>query len=371
MMNFLNIIHQKNHSNINDYNIDKSIFLLIMSHTETAKIPGLTVAGANTELIKYTPAADAEYIQLGKCKSINTVPATPDGKPTPALITKTALELANIAMLAIDSGAIIKPKIPHININSPHGKNIAVERAVEIQDVISNYEMGKMIGAQISRNEDLIIIGESIPGGTTTALGVLSALGIDAFNKVSSSMSNNPHELKNNIVKKSLNKNNIKIGEYHNDPFNAISYLGDPMMPTICGIVEEVVHNNKKIMLAGGTQMCAIVALLKALEIKLDNNKICIGTTSYVINDKSSDLIGLMSQISSDVPIIYADLGLRNSKKEGLRAYANGFVKEGAGAGGATIAAKLKNDKITIENFMEKVEEKYQETIEKPMNLKK
>ncbi|HEY6535090.1 MAG TPA: TIGR00303 family protein [Candidatus Nitrosocosmicus sp.] len=370
MMDFLNIVQSKNIIDINDFKTDKSIFLLAMSNTETAKIPGLTVAGANTELIKYTPAADAEYIQFGRCKSIDAIPATPDGKPTPALITKTALELANIPMLAIDAGAIVKPKIPHFNINSPSGKNIAIERALDIKDVISNYEMGKMIGTHISRKDDLIVIGESIPGGTTTALGVLSVLGINAFNKVSSSMSNNPHELKNNIIKKSLVRNSIKIGEYHNDPFNAISYMGDPMMPTICGLVEEIIYNNKKIILAGGTQMCAIVALLKALKIKL-NNKLCIGTTSYVINDKSSNLIDLMNQISYDVPILYADLGLQNSKKNGLKAYSDGFVKEGAGAGGATIAAKLKNDEITSNSFLKKIDEKYQETIENPMIMKK
>ena len=369
-MNFLNIVQSKNNIDIDDFKTDKSIFLLAMSNTETAKIPGLTVAGANTELIKYTPAADAEYIQFGRCKSIDAIPATPDGKPTPALITKTALELANIPMLAIDAGAIVKPKMPHFNINSPSGKNIAIERALEIKDVISNYEMGKIIGTHISRKDDLIVIGESIPGGTTTALGVLSVLGINAFNKVSSSMSNNPHELKNNIIKKSLIRNSIKIGEYHNDPFNAISYMGDPMMPTICGVVEEIIYNNKKIILAGGTQMCAIVALLKALKIKL-NNKLCIGTTSYVINDKSSNLIDLMNQISPDVPILYADLGLQNSKKNGLKAYADGFVKEGAGAGGATIAAKLKNDEITSNSFLKKIDEKYQETIENPMIMKK
>ena len=43
---------------------------------------------------------------------------------------------------------------------------------------------------------DLIVVGESIPGGTTTALAVLRALGIDARFKVSSSMPENPHNLK-------------------------------------------------------------------------------------------------------------------------------------------------------------------------------
>ena len=76
----------------------------------------------------------------------------------------------------------------HVNINSKSGKNIALEKALEIKNVTENYEMGKIIGKQVSKNNDVLIIGESIPGGTTTALGVLLSLGIDAHNKVSSSM---------------------------------------------------------------------------------------------------------------------------------------------------------------------------------------
>ncbi len=77
-----------------------------------------------------------------------------------------------------------------------------------------------------------------------------------------------------------------------------------------------------------------------------------------------------MNQISPDVPILYADLGLQNSKKNGLKAYSDGFVKEGAGAGGATIAAKLKNDEITSNSFLKKIDEKFPETIENPMIMK-
>ncbi len=115
------------------------------------------------------------------------------------------------------------------------------------------------------------------------------SLGIDAVNKVSSSMPENPHELKNKIIKKSLSRSNIKFGDYRYDPFMAISFLGDPMMPTVSGMVEEIIAKNKKVILAGGTQMCCIIAILKSLGIKFNNN-LCIGTTSYVINDKKSDL---------------------------------------------------------------------------------
>jgi uncharacterized protein (TIGR00303 family) len=367
---FINVIETKNSINtLEHFKSCNSSFLFTISYTETATIPGLTIAGANTELIKFTPAADAEYIYFGRCKCIDTIPATPDGKPTPAIITKTALELANIPITVIDSGVPIKPALPHITINSKFGKNIALEKSLELKDVISNYEMGKIIGKQASKINDLLIIGESIPGGTTTALGVLLSLGIDAENKVSSSMPENPHELKNKIVKKAFLKSNIKSGDLYNDPFKAISFLGDPMMPTVAGMIKEILSYNKKVILAGGTQMCCIVAILKSLGIKFNNN-LCIGTTSYVINDKKSDLIYLINQIADDVPIIYTNLGLDKSKKNGLKAYSKGFVKEGAGAGGTTIAAYLKKENIDQNIFINKLEENYYSTIEEPIILK-
>lgn len=352
---------------LNNFKPDKSSFLFTISYTETATIPGLTIAGANTELIKFTPAADAEYIHFGRCRCIDSIPATPDGKPTPAIITKTALGLANIPITVIDSGLAVKPILPHIDINSKFGRNIAVEKALELKDVMENYEMGRLIGKQVSKNNDLLIIGESIPGGTTTALGVLLLLGYDARNRVSSSMPHNPHQLKNKIVENSMLKSGIKFGDYHNDPFSAISHLGDPMMPTVLGMAQEILSDNKKVILAGGTQMCCIVALLKSLNIRFNNN-LCIGTTSYVVDDVESSLEGLLSQIADDVPVLYSDLGLDRSTKAGLRSYSEGFVKEGAGAGGATIAAYLKEQSLTQKIFLHDLERNYSATIEKPIS---
>ena len=49
----------------------KFLFALTISHTETCTIPGITIAGATPELAKYTPAADAEFLRYGRCKSID------------------------------------------------------------------------------------------------------------------------------------------------------------------------------------------------------------------------------------------------------------------------------------------------------------
>ena len=73
----------------------KFIFSFIISYTHTCEIPGITVAGANPDLLKFTSAADAEYLHYGYCRSIDAIPMTPDGKPTPAILTKVALEAAS------------------------------------------------------------------------------------------------------------------------------------------------------------------------------------------------------------------------------------------------------------------------------------
>jgi uncharacterized protein (TIGR00303 family) len=339
------------------------VFVCVISYTATSEISGLTVAGANPELVKYTSPADAEFLYHGRCNCIDVVPATPDGKPTPALITRTALQLARIPILVVDAGAKVKPSIPYISFGVGPGRNIINENAMDISSVKHAFEHGELLGKQLALMSDLIVVGESIPGGTTTTLAVLRALGIDARFKVSSSMPENPHNLKNKVVDSAIDRAIAGgIGRI-SSAFEAISTFGDPMMPSVAGIASGVLSANGKIMLAGGTQMSAVVAILKLLSRPL--NGLYIGTTTYVTKDPSSDLSGLVRMASKQVPILSCDLHLGESRKPGLRAFAKGFVKEGVGAGGASIVAITKSrGKITGKKLMNAIEKEYEVSIE-------
>src|ERR671910_420799 len=338
------------------------VFVCVISYTATSEISGLTVAGANAELVKYTSPADAEFLYYGHCRCIDAVPATPDGKPTPALITRTALQLARIPLLVVDAGAKVKPSIPYISFGVEPGRNIINENAMDISSVKRAFAHGELLGKQLAIMSDLIVVGESIPGGTTTALAVLRAIGIDARFKVSSSMPENPHNLKNKVVDSAIERVITEIGRI-SSPFEAISTLGDPMMPSIAGIASGVLSASGKVMLAGGTQMSAVVAILKHLGRTL--NGLYIGTTTYVTKDPSSDLFGLVRMASERVPILSCDLHLGESSKPGLQAFAKGFVKEGVGAGGASIVAITKSrGKITGKKLMNAIEKEYEVSIE-------
>ncbi len=324
----------------------KFIFSLVISYTATSEIPGITIAGEHPDLIKFTGPADAEFIHYGHCKSISVIPMTPDGKPTPALLTKTALEAASISSIVINAGSKVSPKLPFIDMNLDYGKNIAKEPALSMEEVGKAVEYGRIIGRFLGASTDCVIVGESIPGGTTTALGVLEGFGIKGL--VSSSMPENPVGLKVQTVKDALKRLQSK------DPFEIISQLGDPMIPTVAGILSTA-SELSRVILAGGTQMAAVLAFAKSMGFEGKNT--ALGTTSYVTDDKSANLIETVSQIL-DIPILVAKLKLAESSISGLRSYAEGFVKEGAGAGGASIACMLKTG-IDAKSLLDLTEKEY------------
>jgi len=337
------------------------VFVCTISYTATSEIQGLTVAGANPELVKYTSPADAEFLYYGRCRCIDFVPATPDGKPTPALITRAALQLAEIPLLVVDAGAKVKPAIPHLSFGLEPGKNITQENAMDEAVARRAFDYGALLGRQLARMSDMVVIGESIPGGTTTTLAVLEALGVDARFKVSSSMPENPHGLKNGVVESAMGRARVSFGGV-SSPFEAVALFGDPMMPSVAGIADGVLASGGRVMLAGGTQMAAVIAILKRIGKLLGG--LCIGTTAYVAQDSSSDLAGLVHSVSQQVPVLSCDLHLGESSKPGLQAFAKGFVKEGVGAGGASIAAMLKTRATTSKKLMKAIEKEYETSIE-------
>ena len=111
--------------------------------------------------------------------------------------------------------------------------------------------------------------------------------------------------------------------------------------------------------------MTAVMLLLKLLDTRLRG--LCIGTTKYVMDDRTSDLAGLAKAVSPETPVLTCDLHLEDSVKPGLRSFNQGFVKEGVGAGGASLAAMLKSDKITGRNLMAAIEKEYESCIESRM----
>jgi len=337
----------------------KPLFVCTIGTTETAKIPGISAAGKHPELTDYTPPADVELLLLGRCKCIPGVPVTPQGIPTPALITLSAFRLANIPALVANGGLKINPHVPFLDLGGRPGKDIRTGKAVD--NVAEVMQRASIAGENLAKATDYLIVGESIPGGTTTAFSVLLAMGVDAKGKVSSSMPWNPHELKIKTVEAGLKVAGIEFGALANDPVKAVSCVGDPVVPAFAGLVLGAA-GKVPVLMAGGTQMGAVLAVVNALETDILDN-VAIGTTRWIIVDETADLKGIITQIA-DIPILAADLDFGQSSFDGLKAYEAGAVKEGVGAGGAAIAAMLKSEgSITKEVLLKEIERNYEQLV--------
>ena len=302
---------------------DDPVFLLTIGTTDTSTIPDISGAGATPELTVYTPAADAEFLVLGEVHCTQTAAETVvDGAaaPTPARLTKASLQLSEIPFVIIDAGSKIKADVSYYSFGKEHGRDIRTGKG--IVNPLEIIENGKDLGAELSNRHEMLIIGESIPAGTTTALGVLKALGYEANEKVSGSMPHNPHDLKSKVVDEGLKNAGITPGEA--DAIQAIGAVGDPTIPAIAGLV---LGSDIPIILAGGTQMAATCAVIKALEPNFDFSRINLATTVFVATDETADLFGILKQIDDDITVNVVDPRFEESENEGLKNYLSNIIR--------------------------------------------
>lgn len=330
--------------------------LYFIASTKVSTIPGISIAGSDPNATLYTPTLDVEYLTLGKPKTLDIIPVTPDGIPTPAVLTRASLKLLKIPYLIVNCGAYIEPQVPHVSLPGRSvGGRIDVEDALPTENVIRLYSSGKTLGLMIGKRDCVFIVGESIPGGTTTAMSIMEALGYRASGRVSSASPENPHNLKIEVFAKALKRRGLQLPV--KDVFDAVAIFGDPLHISIAGFVSGAIEQEAKVLLAGGTQMCAVLAILKKLSINIAG-KVAIATTRWIVEDNSADMAGLVKDIAPEIPILYPPLSFVDTPYSGLMAYEKGYVKEGVGAGGTIVGALIKG--FDINDIKKSIYSEYQ-----------
>ncbi|WP_296894748.1 nicotinate mononucleotide-dependent phosphoribosyltransferase CobT [uncultured Methanobrevibacter sp.] len=333
-------------------NCEDPVFLITIGTTETSLIDGISGAGPTAELTEYTPASDVEFMVLGEVRCCEAPAETVVGDaaaPTPARLTKASLQLSEMPFVVIDAGSKIKPEVEYVSFGKEYGRDIRTGKGV--LNPLEIFENAKDLGAELSRRHEMLVIGESIAAGTTTALGVLRALGYDANEKVSGSMPHNPHDMKTKVVDEGLKNAGLDPKKDDIDAMQAIGAVGDPTLPAIAGIV---LGSDIPIILAGGTQMAAVCAIIKSVQPNFDFSRINLATTVYVAGDETADLFGILKQIDDSITVNIVDPRFEESEHEGLKNYLKGFVKEGAGAGGAMYTALVLGN--SVEKLRRKIE---------------
>ncbi len=327
-------------------------FACIIASTDTAEIPGISAAGATPEKRRYTAALDSEFLVMGRPVSLDEIPRNPLGPPSPVVITRAALDACETEALVVDAGTRVPPRTPALVLGGTPGRCIRTGNAVDFPEDL--LERARRAGRWLASLGRWVVLAESVPGGTTTALSVLEGLGVAAKGRVSSSMPGGNHADKERVVSQALEA--ARLGP-DATALDVARRVGDPMQPAVAAMALEA-SLRVPVVLGGGTQMAAVAALAARLVAEGAPgrpDRITVATTRWVARDPDADLAGILGQICPPVPAVAANLDFSGSALPGLRRYEEGLVKEGVGAGAAAVAAFLAAD-LTHDALVERIE---------------
>lgn len=306
-------------------------FLLAASVTRTCEIDGITQAGIPGK-IPLTPTLDAEFITTGKVFSLENLAETATGIPTPGLLTRAVHTLSPFAMLKIlDLGLVVTPQeCEVVDLGIEPSPSIADGEPFDAKAV---FEKGRAFGRSYKPEGDYVIIGESTPAGTTTAQAAIAALGYKSDGLFASSFKNAPIALKEEVLKKALDKleRNMPL-------FEKLGHTADNTLMFVAGFVLEACRRFP-VVLGGGTQMAAALLIANTVSrrdgLPMDPRKITICTTKWIAKDGASNISALLEQLDFRPKGVYADFSYADATIPVLKLYDEGEAKEGVGAGAA------------------------------------
>ena len=311
---------------------------VVAGTTETAAIDGISAAGADPELRRHTPSADLEIVADGRPAGDAVVPVSPSGCPTPAVVTRAVRELVGFEFVGIDAGLAVPTaplSAPVLDAGAAPGGDVRDPEPVP--DAAAVFETARDSVPDVMEappdgpagdDDRELLVAETIPGGTTTALGVLTALGERPA--VSSSLPANPLRTKRAVVEEGLAASGIAAGDAAGDPIEALRLLGDPVLAAAAGLLVGAVERGVPVTLAGGTQLAAVAALARHAGVE---RRLPLATTSLVADDPTADVGALADDLG--LTLAATDPSFDESDHPAMAAYARGEAKEGVGMGGA------------------------------------
>lgn len=323
----------------------RPLFALVLGFTDTGLIPNISAAGATPASRRLTALADAEFLVNGPVKSPQFPLPPLQAGASPALISRAILAEQGIPLQIFDAGLPQPPSIPTIALGGSAANCLSTAQALPLSTVQHLFQAGLQWGQALATltPDSYIIVGECVVGGTTTAQAVLCGLGIAAEGQVNSSHPTCNHHQKQQVVRAGLSQWQAqRRSDAGFKPLALVAAIGDPMQPFTAGLALAS-SRSIGVMLAGGTQMLAVLALMRSLAttqaLFWRPENVVVGTTRWVAEDPTGNTIELAGQVQSC--LIATQLSFTASKYAALRAYEQGFVKEGVGAGGCSIAAHL------------------------------
>ena len=333
----------------NDQPLD---LLLVLAATKTAEHEGISAAGSTVASRRYTALADAELLIHGPARQRRwPLPPLPAGVST-ALLSHVAARRLKLNPQVAALGLTQRPDFPHLEIEAlDQGPSACLSSgaAMPLPRVQHLWRRGELLGRRLQRP---LVLAECVPGGTTTAQAVLTALGVEVAHLISGSARHPPQQLKQALVTRGLQRASLGA---HPAPEQILAAVGDPFQAFASGVLVGAVSAGQPLLLGGGCQMLAVLALamqaLPASQRERLASQVLIGTTGWLADEgaaatSQSPLGGLVDAtaglVDTSLSVLACGVRFHSSTHQPLLDYERGYVKEGVGAGALLLLAQLR-----------------------------
>ena len=156
---------------------ERPLFSIVLGNTRLSTYPGVSGAGPSPENTLLTPILGSELSTRNHQEQADEA-QYPHRLPDACGDPRAMMDLLGMETLFVNAGLTTRPVIPCLDVYGERGRDPrdgdAVPRAREL------YARGQQAGRLPLPLGDLLVLGECVPGGTTTALCVLRGLGIPA-----------------------------------------------------------------------------------------------------------------------------------------------------------------------------------------------
>ena len=326
--------------------------LLVLAATRTAEHEGISAAGSTAASRRYTALADAELLIHGPFGQRRwPLPPLPAGV-SPALLSHVAARRLKLAPQVAALGLAQEPDFPHLEIEAmDQGPSACLSSgaAMPLPRVQHLWRQGELLGRRLQRP---LVLAECVPGGTTTAQAVLTALGVEVAHLISGSARQPPQQLKQELVSRGLQRASLGA---HPAAKQILAAVGDPFQAFTAGVLLGAVSSGQPLLLGGGCQMLAVLALaMQALPVSQRErlaDQVLIGTTGWLADEgaaaASQSPLGRLvdataARVDTSLSVLACGVRFQSSAHQPLRDYERGYVKEGVGAGALLLLAQLR-----------------------------
>jgi NaMN:DMB phosphoribosyltransferase len=293
--------------------------------TETPRIDGRSTASDDGDRWTATPTAVAELIEYGRLVRASCAPTGGAGRPSPAVVTRAARECTGFETLVVDAGLADPTGAPTVDVGAKPGRDVRGPDPVPTAP--GAWAVARELGRALP--DDELVVGESISGGTTTALGVCRALGVEV--PVPSTLPEHALARGRTVIDAAFEASDVDPGGAAHHPKLAVRFVGDPVLAVVAGLTDGALASGTDVILGGGTRMLTAAALVRHAGVA---DPLTVASTSGLATDL--DLPATAAELNCEA--VVADPVF--DERSGVLARDDAETVEGAGVGGALVLAE-------------------------------